>query len=222
VELVLAVRAGLSDVRPDLALVGATGLVPGMPDSARHRLARSLGDADVTLRLGVPVVAVEPGMLVLVDGSRIMLDEILWVTQASSPAWLAASGLATDAAGFIAVDACLRSLSHREVFASGDVAAIAGQIRPKAGVFAVRQGPPLAANLRQALAGRPPVPIRLQQHGLSLISTGDGRAVATRGRWAISGRLVWRLKDWIDRRWIARYKQPQDRANREDRAKRGS
>jgi selenide, water dikinase len=136
------------------------------------------------------------------------------VTQAASPVWLAASGLAIDAAGFIAVDACLRSISHREVFASGDVAGIVGQIRPKAGVFAVRQGPPLATNLRRVLAGRAPVPIRLQKHGLSLISTGDGRAVATRGRWTLSGPLVWRLKDWIDRRWITRYKQPQDGTER--------
>lgn len=115
------------------------------------------------------------------------------------------TGLALDGGGFIKVDATLRSVSDTAVFAAGDVAANIDHPRPKAGVFAVRQGPPLAENLRRAVVGQQPLPFRPQTQFLSLIATGDGCAVASRGRWAAQGRALWHLKDWIDRRWMRQY-----------------
>jgi selenide,water dikinase len=44
-----------------------------------------------------------------------------------------------------------------------------------------------------------------QRQALALIGTGDRRAVASRGPFAAYGSSLWRLKDWIDRRWMRRY-----------------
>ena len=79
--------------------------------------------------------------------------------------------------------------------------------REKAGVYAVRQGPPLAANLRRALAGKPLRRAIPQKRGLALIGTGDRHAVASRGPFAAQGAFLWRLKEWIDRRWMRRYRE---------------
>jgi selenide,water dikinase len=79
--------------------------------------------------------------------------------------------------------------------------------REKAGVYAVRQGRPLAANLRRALAGKRPCRAVPQRRGLALIGTGDGHAVASRGPLAAHGAALWRLKEWIDRRWMRRYRE---------------
>ena len=39
-----------------------------------------------------------------------------------------------------------------------------------------------------------------------MIGTGDKHAVASRGPFAAEGAYLWRLKDWIDRRWMRRYR----------------
>jgi selenide,water dikinase len=139
------------------------------------------------------------------DGGEILADAIVWATGAGAPALLQGSGLALDQNGFVAVGETLQSVSHREVFAAGDVASILGHPRPRSGVYAVRQGPPLAHNLRAALTGARMVRHVPQAKSLALITSGDRYAVASRGNWALEGRWVWRWKDWIDRRFMERY-----------------
>jgi selenide, water dikinase len=144
--------------------------------------------------------------LFLGDGERLAFDEVVWVTGAAAPAWPRASGLQTDGAGFIAVDAHLQSLSHPGVFAAGDIASMLDTPRPKSGVYAVRQGPPLAENLRRALRGEPLVTYHPQPRALALISAGDRYAVASYGPFTLSGAWVWRWKDRIDSAFMQRYR----------------
>ena len=180
-------------------------ILSGHNSRVRAHLRRALAAAAVTIHLRGEVTAVESGRVHTADGQTIALDEILWTTHAAAPIWPADAGLATDALGFIRVDACLQSISHVGVFAAGDIAAVEDHPRPKSGVFAVRQGPPLAANLRRALQDQTLRPFIPQRHFLSLISTGGRHAVASRGSLALAGRWVWRWKDAIDRRFMRRY-----------------
>lgn len=57
----------------------------------------------------------------------------------------------------------------------GDCASCTPHPRPKAGVYAVRQGPPLDHNLRAFLTGQPLTPFVPQSTNLSLVTTGVGR-----------------------------------------------
>jgi selenide,water dikinase len=69
----------------------------------------------------------------------------------------------------------------------------------------VRQGRPLHDNLRRSLLGQPLRRYRPQRHWLALIGTGGVQAVASRGTFFAAGHWVWRWKDWIDRRFMARF-----------------
>ncbi|NHC33536.1 selenide, water dikinase SelD [Scytonema millei] len=140
------------------------------------------------------------------SGLQVECDRIFWVTQASAPDWLEAAGIATDERGFILVNNALQSISHPDVFAAGDIASMANYPRPKAGVFAVRQGKPLFKNLRRAILGQSLQPYKPQKQYLSLIGTGDGKAIAAWGNFGFGATgWLWRWKDAIDRKFMQRF-----------------
>ncbi len=215
VELAFSIRYGLARAAKAVGRSGEAArielltdsgeILPTYPRRMRARFARMLERERIAVRTHHRVVRVEGRRLCFDDGSGADFDELLWVTTAGAPDWPRESGLAVDGRGFIRVRDTLRTLSHPDVFAAGDVAAVEGYPRPKAGVFAVRQGPPLARNLRRRLLGAALVGFRPQREYLSLISTGRRHAVAARNGLTVGGRWVWAWKDRIDRRFIRDY-----------------
>lgn len=147
----------------------------------------------------------EPKGLLLTDGTRIAADCVVAATGSRAPGWLARSGLACDADGFVSVGADLRSTSHDAIFAAGDLVQRVDRALPRSGVHAVKAGPVLAANLRAALAGGPLERYQPRRRTLYLLATGDRRAIVSWGPFAATGRIAWWLKDWIDRRFVASY-----------------
>ncbi len=180
-------------------------LLPGYPAGVVRRLKKAVQSSGIELIRGFRALEFSNGVLASGDGRSTAADHAFWVTGVKAASWPAEAGLATDADGFIEVDRCLRSTSHTSVYAAGDVAWLVDQPRPKSGVYAVREGPVLSRNLRRAIVGRQGVSFRAQKRFLSLIGTADGSAVASRGRWAASGRWAWWWKDWIDRRFMDRF-----------------
>lgn len=182
-------------------------ILPTHNRRVQAKFARILGERGVHVYVDQRVTHVFPTHLQCELGLPIPYDIALWVTSAAAPAWIAQAGLETDAQGFLAVNDCLQSTSHPFVFAAGDIAGVLKHPRPKSGVFAVRQGNPLAQNLRRALAGVALENFVPQRQFLSLISTGNKYAVASRGPFTLEGEWVWRWKDWIDRKWMRKYQE---------------
>lgn len=173
----------------------------------RRCLTELLTSRGIKLHLKQAVSAIEKPserlILFCETGLKLECDQVFWVTQASAPAWLKEAGLATDKRGFILVNDKLQSISHPQLFAAGDIASIVDNPTPKAGVFAVRQGKPLYQNLTRVLQNKPLKPYKAQKQYLSLIGTGTGKAIASRGNWGFGpSKALWWWKDWIDRRFM--------------------
>ncbi|RDH82967.1 MAG: selenide, water dikinase SelD [endosymbiont of Galathealinum brachiosum] len=168
----------------------------------RRRFRRTLHQRDIKINTGHKIEKVEHNKLIDTNGNQHTADATLWVTNASAPAWLAESGLEVDKDGFIAVNDYLQSISHEDVFAAGDIAAVINHPRPKSGVFAVRQGMPLAKNLDRFIQNKKLKAFKPQKNFLGLISTGDKHAVASRSNWSLEGDWLWKIKDWIDRKFM--------------------
>lgn len=186
-------------------LITAGDLLPEHPVRARSYLSDILVERGIQVYRQHAVTAVEPRLIRCDNGATIHLDEILWVTQAGAAPWPAESGLDCDERGFIKVHDTLQSLTDPRIFAAGDIAEVVGHPRPKAGVFAVRQGAPLAENLRRVLGDLAPKPFTPQKRQLALISTGNRFAVASWGPLALKGAWLWQLKDRIDRRFMRKF-----------------
>lgn len=178
------------------------GYAPGTMRRASAECARR----GIGLRLGQPVVAVrEPALLSLADGGALEADVVVWATAAAPPPVLARFDLPKAADGFLAVRPTLQTTADWPVFAVGDSASIESSPVPKAGVYAVREGPVLWDNLERHFAGRELRAYQPQRGFLSLLSTGDGRALLDYQGFATHGGWPFRLKDHIDRKFMRMY-----------------
>jgi pyridine nucleotide-disulfide oxidoreductase family protein len=203
VELALAMRQALQR-RGTLTLVSDGPLLASYPKGVQRRAARALHEAGIQVLTGRCTLITDTHVQVN-EAMRIACDAPIVATGADAPAWLADSGLALDAAGFVRVGATLQSASHPDVLAAGDVIVRDDVQHPRSGVYAVRAGPVLAANLRALVVGGPLAPYVPQQRSLNLLALGDGRAIASWGGWSLQGRAMGLWKDRIDRAFTARY-----------------
>jgi len=214
VELLLSVRTHLlADTRSEngrgadltFALVTDGEILPTHDPKVRDSFRRAFAARGIALHEHQQARAVTPCAIELEGGQSVAADAVLVTTGAAAPPWFRNTGLALDKDGFLAVGPNLQTLTDPDVFGVGDCVNLVETPREKAGVFAVRAGPPLAANLRRRARGESPKPWRPQRRHLALISTGERYAVASRGPFKTEGAWVWKWKDWIDRRWMRMY-----------------
>lgn len=204
VESLLCVKHRLETLRPDKPvhaqlITRGAHILPGFSGWARHLALAELHHANVTVQLGT-------GWCDTIAQSS---DLVIWATGAQAHDWqidtATRGSLQTDTQGFIAVDDNLRSVSHPNVFAVGDCAALPAAV-PKAGVYAVRMASTLTHNIKAAITGtgQSLSPFTKRGKALALLNTANGSAIASWGPFGWQGKWVMRWKDRIDRGFINR------------------
>eukprot|EP00049_Salpingoeca_infusionum_P003764 m.70650 g.70650 ORF g.70650 m.70650 type:complete len:287 (+) comp12264_c0_seq9:267-1127(+) len=146
-------------------------------------------------------------------GVQLQADLVVLAAGAASHDWVAANtNLAVDGRGFIRVNEWLQCANHKNVFAAGDCASLDefdGMFPPKAGVYAVREGPIIVKNLTTLLQTPKTewndcslTEYKPQGEFLSLLCLGDGTALGAKWGIPMRGKWVWKLKDHIDLKFM--------------------
>lgn len=191
-------------VQTHITMVHAgTQLLPGYGHSIGARVERALAQRNVRLVTQRKVASAHADRVMLDDGTELECDALVWATGAAAHALLKDSALPIDACGFVRTRATLQVAGHDNLFAVGDCAALEDHPdTPKAGVYAVREGPYLAGNLRAFFAGQALRRYRPQADFLTLLNLGDGTAIGVKKGFSFEGRWVMRWKDRIDRKFM--------------------
>lgn len=108
----------------DVVLIGRQEPGSTMGPKAKAYVQRALARLGVRVLSGVEIVKVRPGAVDLADGDSVPSDLVLWTSGVRVSPLAAAAGLQVDERGRIVTDHALRSVSHPQVYAIGDAAAI--------------------------------------------------------------------------------------------------
>ena len=207
-ELAFTLRARLlaAGVDPKITvLCKGQEVMPRYTTRVAAVIRREAERRGIEIRTRAEVVAVEKDAVVLAD-DRVPCDLAVWATGAAPVPLFENTALPLDAAGFVRVEPTLQVVGYEDLFAVGDCASIDGYPWiPKAGVYAVREGPVLHDNLRARCKGRPLRAYRPQRDFLALLALGEGQAIGAKWGMSLAGSGMWRLKDFIDRRFVTRF-----------------
>ena len=152
------------------------------------------------------VISISETYLTLKNGEKIDYDLSLLSTGANIETWLSNSNLKKDKNGFVTVDDHLLSVDDKKIFITGDACSIGNKARAKSGVMAVRQGEILKENIFLKLNCKPLIKFKPQKNWLYLIGTYKKYALLNYFFLSFHNQWCWKLKVWIDKRFIGRFK----------------
>jgi len=213
VEIACAMRARWSGATRVSLVTRSARILSSASESVSHAVTKNLKRRGIDVVYGHQYLGACNREIEFQRGTeivRLACDLAVIATGAQPPQWLTDNAtryaVATAADGGVLVDSSLRSVSHSNVFASGDCASFTDIVVPKSGLLALRQASTLAAQLTAA-ATQVQCDARFapQKRGLAILNYCDGEAHATWGRFQASGRWVWRWKDHIDRKFMRRF-----------------
>ncbi len=221
VELAFTIRerllreAGDRDLPLRVTLLQALPeILPGFPRSLAARARRAARARGIRIRTGAAVRRATASEVELDGGETLPAHALVWAVGAGSHGVFEGSGLPLDSRGFALTRPTLQTKGDDRIFAVGDCATLEDwPDTPKAGVYAVRQGPVVAENLRRAVAGRPLRRYRPQGDFLTLVNLGDGKALGAKWGLSFGGGPVMRLKDRIDRKFMEKFQVLDDSGN---------
>ncbi|UCC84921.1 MAG: NAD(P)/FAD-dependent oxidoreductase [Gemmatimonadota bacterium] len=185
------------DVAPRIVLVEAADEILAQFDSELAEAGRRvLERRGIEVCVGVRVTGYDGGEVCLSDGQRVRADTLIWTAGVGPSRVIRESGLPRANGGGVEVDEHLRVRGHPEVYAVGDCNHIVnhrtGQPYPNVAPIAINQGVQAAANIENALVGRPLECYQAHYAG-KIVSLGAGEALADVLGLRLTGRPAWWL-----------------------------
>lgn len=190
---------------------GKSGIIQNFPAAARSFLEDWFRKNGVSVQTGRLVSGVEGSTVVFDDNSREECDIVIAALGVHPPKLVDLSGISADENGAMLVDHNLQSISHPGVFGGGDCIRFEPYPLARVGVYAVRQGPVLFANILASLSGGQLREFKPQKQFIQILNLGDGNGLLVRGKFVMSSRFAFLFKKWLDLRFMGQYKNAEDR-----------
>lgn len=177
-----------------------------MPSRVADACRQEVRRAGINVVEGTYVRSVTTGRVELED-ERVFGHDVIFLALGVKPSPLfASSDLPMGLDGGLLVNDRLQCVGVPEVFGGGDCIWYMPRPLDKVGVYAVRENPVLADNLLAQMEGRA---LRSFDPGgsyLLIFNVGGGRAVLHKSGLLFSGRFAFRIKDFIDRKFMKQFK----------------
>jgi len=188
-----------------ITLVAGSRLLADFPERVRSLALNSLQARQIEIIEGTHLDALKRGYGRLADGRQLPFDVALLALGVTPASLFADSGLECGPDGGLLVDEYLRAVDYPHIFGGGDCISFKPRPLDKVGVYAVRQNPILYHNLLASLEDRPLKPFQPQSDYLLIFNLGDGTGIFRRKNWVWNGRLPFRLKNHIDRKFMRKF-----------------
>lgn len=187
-------------------LTKGKGILTGESVKVSEKMRTILVSLGVKIETNCTAKQVENGVVVDTRGKYWHGEYIVCASGLAAPALQRESGLPVLKDNRLRILTTLQSITHPEIFACGDCAALEGYDLPQLGVFGVRQAPVLHQNLQGYLTNKPLKKYYPQKRGLKILNTGDGKALAIYGSFHAYGKISFLLKNFIDQRFMQKYR----------------
>ena len=188
-----------------ITVLGGRHFLSSMPRKAQRYARKSLLTRNIDIVEGANVSSLTDSRAVLEDGREFLFDLVLLAWGIRPSPLFCDSGLPTGKDGGLLVNAYLQSVAHPEIFGGGDCISFERRPLDKVGVYAVRQNPVLYTNLLATLEGKDLQAFHPQDTYLLIYNLGDGTGIFYRGKRVWKGKLIFHLKDYIDRRFMRKF-----------------
>ncbi len=207
-EIAIACRQAFGPLNTQIKIItGLHGLLKSQNRKTQIQAKKALLRHNIEIFENVRVTDINANQIFLSDGRRLPRQICFVSTSAKGSVFFEESQLPVTPEGFVHVKKNLLVEGSQNIFASGDCCHFLSKPLPKAGVFAVREGPILSKNIISLIKNENVLTdYKPQANFLTILVSGKMQAIASYKNFSYEGKFAWLLKNYIDLKFMSCFK----------------
>lgn len=188
-----------------VVLFAGRKLLSKFPCGMQKKSRKILENSGVSIQEAGHLTAIRDNHLSFDSGHEEDADFIILATGVHPSSFFREAGLQTGPDGGLLVNRFLQCPDYPDIFGGGDCIYYKEQPLDKVGVYAVRENPVLFHNIKAFLQNEALQPFDPGGDYLLIFNLGNEKGVLRKNWFQISGGLAFRIKDWIDRKFMEKF-----------------
>ena len=177
-------------------------LLPQFSSSAGSKVSKTYQKRGIQILLSSEVSTIHDQTIVLANQEEIPFDLCISATGVVPNVIESQKALKTTSHGELIVNKNLQCKDHSNIFAAGDCICFESHPLWKSGYHAINQGPVLLHNVLAVANNSSLRPYKPKSYIYTALNLGDGTGIAIVGRFTYHGKITFKIKDYIERRFL--------------------